>query len=78
MHEKKVQGFSIFKPEDVSLKIIEGEILKAKADTGVFVLIGHMPVQVATGRDTFTYKMLDSICKFVVSHNMKFYRMQDL
>jgi peptidoglycan/xylan/chitin deacetylase (PgdA/CDA1 family) len=75
---KQLSGFSIVESEAISLRVIENEILKAKADTGIFVLVEHMPVLKATINFPFSYAMLDSICRFTVNHNMRFYCMRDL
>lgn len=60
------------------LKIYKDAILKAKTNSGILVLLEHKPVQKTTKELTFSYAMLDSICRFVTQHNMRFYRMQDI
>jgi peptidoglycan-N-acetylglucosamine deacetylase len=75
---KQLEGLSIVESEAISLRVIENEILKAKADTGIFVLVEHMPVLKATIGSPFSFAMLDSICRFTVNQNMKFYCMRDL
>jgi peptidoglycan/xylan/chitin deacetylase (PgdA/CDA1 family) len=61
-----------------SLKDYKYEILNAKADSSIWVLVEHRPVQIANSHNTFTYSMLDSICKFVSEQNMRFYCLQEI
>jgi len=61
-----------------NLKDYKDEILYAKLDSSILVLVEHRPVQEVTGNDTFTFSMLDSICKFVSEQNMRFYCLQEI
>jgi peptidoglycan-N-acetylglucosamine deacetylase len=61
-----------------SLKDFKDEILYAKLDSSIWVLVEHRPVKKVASNDTFTFSMLDSICKFVSEHNMRFYCLQEI
>jgi hypothetical protein len=73
---QKVIGASLIM--STSLKDYKDEILYAKLDSSIWVLIEHRPVQKVTGNNTFTFSMLDSICKFVSEQNMRFYCLQEI
>jgi peptidoglycan/xylan/chitin deacetylase (PgdA/CDA1 family) len=72
---KKVIGASVIM--SASLKDYKDEILYAKLDSSIWVLAEHRPVQKVTDNDTFTFSMLDSICKFVSEQNMRFYCLRE-
>lgn len=61
-----------------SLKDYKEEILYAKLDSNIWVLLEHKPVLELTGNDTFTFSLLDSICKFVSEQNMRFYTLKEI
>jgi peptidoglycan-N-acetylglucosamine deacetylase len=67
----KVIGASLIWSRD--LKDYKDGILFAKSDTGIWVVVEHKPVHEFTNKDTFTFRMLDSICRFVKEQNMRFY-----
>jgi peptidoglycan/xylan/chitin deacetylase (PgdA/CDA1 family) len=72
----KVIGASLI--ISASLKDYKDEILYAKLDSSIWVFVEHRPVQKVSGNDTFTFSMLDSICKFVSEQNMRFYCIQEI
>ena len=61
-----------------SLEDYKDQILYSKLDSSIWVLVEHRPVQKLTGNETFTFSMLDSICKFVSEQNMRFYCLQEI
>jgi len=73
---KKVIGSSVFLSSD--LNVYKSEILWANNNSSIWVLVEHKPVQKVTGTDTFTFRMLDSICRFVSEQNMRFYCLNEI
>lgn len=73
---KKVIGSSVILSSD--LNDYKSEILCANLNSSIWVLVEHKPVQKVTGTDTFTFSMLDSICRFVSEHNMRFYCLNEI
>ncbi|MCX6335297.1 MAG: polysaccharide deacetylase family protein [Bacteroidia bacterium] len=73
---KKVIGASeIFSS---TLKDYKEEILYAKLNSSIWVLVEHKPVQNVSGNDYFTFSLLDSICNFVSRQNMRFYCLREI
>jgi peptidoglycan/xylan/chitin deacetylase (PgdA/CDA1 family) len=72
----KVIGASLIM--STRLKDYKDEILFARLDSSIWVLAEHRPVKKSAGDDTFTYSMLDSICKFVSEQNMRFYCLREI
>jgi peptidoglycan/xylan/chitin deacetylase (PgdA/CDA1 family) len=72
----KVIGASVIR--STRLKEYKDEILFAKTDSSIWVLAEHRPVKKITGADTFTYDMLDSICRIASRQNMRFYCLREI
>lgn len=74
--EEKVVGAVLI--NSAKLKDYKDQISYAKVDSSILVLAEHKPVQIVKGDETFTFDMLDSICKFVSEQNMRFYCLQEI
>jgi peptidoglycan/xylan/chitin deacetylase (PgdA/CDA1 family) len=72
----KVIGASVIRSS--RLKEYKDEILFAKNDSSIWVLVEHRPVNKITGADTFTFDMLDSICRIVSEQKMRFYCLREI
>jgi peptidoglycan-N-acetylglucosamine deacetylase len=72
----RVIGASLFLSGN--LQDYKDQISYAKADTAIWVLVEHRPVKQITKDDTFTYSMLDSVCRFAVEQNMRFYLINEI
>jgi len=73
---KKVIGASFILSQDFN--VYKSQILNANINSSIWVLVEHKPVQKITGTDTFTFGMLDSICRFVSEQKMKFYCLNEI
>ena len=80
IHKNKilVNGSYIDRASPYKLKDFQNAILEAKSHHAVLILIGHTPDSESTYDWSFPVSLLDSICRYTVQQNMKFYRMQDL
>lgn len=76
--KREQKTFGAFTIDNTNLKEIEDEILNAKVNSTVLVIAQHRVVQKAASKNTFTFVMLDSICKYAVEHKMRFYCLREI